>query len=668
VTGLETAHALADAGAWDQVLATLDAADDRSDDAAELRAAARYATGDLEGCLTEWDRLHARLAASGDPTGSARAAAMTALFLLIDTGLLAPVRSWTTRAERMLADSPPGPVHAMVAMIRTYERFLSGDLGASREQAAAAISLGLEHDVMPAVVVGNVAQARLLVLDGRVEEGLQALDEAGAELLSGRVDPLTTGMMLCEVICAAQGLAMPELARQWTDLMEHWRAGAAAGGFHGRCRVHRAELLRIAGPCAAAEAEALLACAELRPWLRREYGWPLVELGLIRLRKGDLPAAEEAFLAAESIAWSAQPGMALLRLAQGDSGAAKALIADAIANPDDLPWKERPPSGDLRLAPLLDAQAEIAHASRDLPTCEGAARELARIAERYRSRGLEASASLAQARAALLRGEHETAFRFATDAAHVWAALEAPFETAAARTVAGDALDAGGKAAEARLEWEAARRIFADYGAAARAEELRSRLSGRPQHSSAAFGRGVFRRQGGVRVIRFAGADCAVPDLVGFRYIEQLIRAPGQEIPAADLIGASKGGGQIEQIGLPALDDQAREAYRRRLAEIEEDIEDATAANDLARAELAGRDRDFLVAELARSVGLGGRIRTVGGSTERARTSVFRAIRYAIDRLARIAPTLAEHLRHSIRTGSTCSYRPDPTAPIRWET
>ena len=126
-------------------------------------------------------------------------------------------------------------------------------------------------------------------------------------------------------------------------------------------------------------------------------------------------------------------------------------------------------------------------------------------------------------------------------------------------------------------------------------------------------------------------------------------------------------GAEIDQLGLPALDEQARDAYRRRLAEIEEDIAEAAASNDIGRAELAARDRDFLVAELARAVGLSGRIRTVGGRAERARTSVFRAIHYAIDRIAQVEPTLAQHLRGSIRTGTTCCYQPDPIALIRWE-
>src|SRR5690606_17841773 len=76
--------------------------------------------------------------------------------------------------------------------------------------------------------------------------------------------------------------------------------------------------------------------------------------------------------------------------------------------------------------------------------------------------------------------------------------------------------------------------------------------------------------------------------------------------------------------GMPAIDERAREAYRERLDEVEADIDDAHANNDLARIELAQRDRDYLVDELARAIGLGGRIRTVGGDAERARTSVTR--------------------------------------------
>ena len=193
--------------------------------------------------------------------------------------------------------------------------------------------------------------------------------------MSGAADPLTTGMMYCEIICAAQGLLMPDVAAQWTDVMERWRHGAAVGGINGRCRVHRAEVLRMSGTCDLAQAEALAACDELRPWMRREYGWPLVELGNVRLRAGDFDGAEEAYQQALDHAWSPQPGLALVHLARGDADLAATMIADAIQHPIDIPSKERPPYGPLRLAPLAgrtggdrrDAEATWRHCV-ELPT------------------------------------------------------------------------------------------------------------------------------------------------------------------------------------------------------------------------------------------------------------------------------------------------------------
>jgi hypothetical protein len=665
MTALGAARRAVELGDWELALAVLGDAEPGPDEAVELRATAYYATGDLAGCLAAWELLHARRRALGDRDGAARAAAAVALHLLVDTGLMAPVRGWVTRAERMLDDTPPGPVHAMLAMVKAYERLLSGDLTSADRFATEAIALGEQHDVVAATVIGQVARARLLALTGRVEEGVHALDEAGARLMAGIADPLTTGLMLCEIVCAAQGLAMPDLARQWTDAMEQWGRGAALGSIGGRCRIHRAELLRISGPCDQAESVALAACDELRPWLRREYGWPLVELGTIRLRKGDLRGAEEAFTSAEALAWSAQPGLALLRLAQGEARAASVLIADAIAHPPELPWKERPPKPDLQLAPLLDAQVEIAAATGDTRLCATAAGRLSRIAENYPSPGLAASAALARARAALLAGEAGTARRLALEAARQWADLAAPYESANALVVAATAAATSGLHEVARDERAAAARTFACYGAAARAAQLeRLPAEGRPEPPPPIAA--AFRREGGVRVVAFGGARFTLPDLRGYRYLEQLLRRPGEDIAAVDLVAGERGG-VVVQHGLPALDSRARAEYRRRLREVEEDVAEANDMNDLARLALAERDRQFLVAELARAVGIDGRIRIVGDDAERARTSVFRALHYAIDRLGTLDAALGQHLRLSVRTGSWCSYAPDALTRIRWD-
>jgi hypothetical protein len=668
VTGLAAARAAAKNGAWSDALAALPA-DDDSVGAVEIRAMARYALDGLEGCLEEWERLHARCAATGDRPGAAQAAVMIAMFMLIDSGLMAPVRGWLARAERSLDAQPVGPVHAMIAMIRGYERFLCGDLSAARTLSAEAIRLGDRHGVATASVIGQVCQARLLLIDGHVTAGLADLDEAGARLMSGTIDPLPVGMMLCEIICAAQSLAMHEFAREWTEVMERWRHGSALGGIHGRCRVHRAELLRISGPGDAAEAEAQTACTELRPWMRREYGWPLVELGSIRLRRGDLAGAEEAFVAAQDLAWSPQPGLALTRLAQGDAPLASALIADAIAHPANLPWKERPPSGDLQLAPLLEAQTQIAAAAGDRSTCQRAASELSRVAAAYPSRGLAAAALLAHARAALLASDPREAHRFALDAAQEWAAIGAPYDCATARVVAGDAAAAMGNGEAACAHWEAAARAFAEYGAAGCLIDLQRRLGGTPPSARVAQPlRATFRRDRTIRLVRFGNIEFAIPDLVGFRYLERLLQQPGAEIAATDLVATEHGSASVVQSGLPAMDEQARRSYRRRVAEVDEDIAEAAAMNDLARIALAERDRAFLIDELARAAGFDGRIRATGASADRARTSVYRALRYAIDRLAVADPALGEHLRRGVRTGTWCSYVADPLAPVTWQT
>jgi len=114
------------------------------------------------------------------------------------------------------------------------------------------------------------------------------------------------------------------------------------------------------------------------------------------------------------------------------------------------------------------------------------------------------------------------------------------------------------------------------------------------------------------------------------------------------------------------LDARAKEAYRRRLAEIEEDLEEARAMRDAGRATQANVERDFLVRELSRAVGLGGRDRRTGVAAERARASVTRAIRQAMTRIRQHHPALAKHLDHAIRTGTYCEYRPDPRVPVKW--
>ena len=686
VDELDEVRTAIDAGEWRRALDLLDALGEagRCPAGYELRAAAAYGDGQFEACVAAWEELHTRALSAGDATEAARAAAMIAMYLMMDTGLMAPVRGWLRTAERLAGDHEDDPAHAFVAMVRTYERFMCGDMATARAEAERSIELGERLGVQPSVVIGRTAWARIRILEGAVDEGLDLLDEVGALLMSGQVDPLTTGMMYCELICAAQGLAMHDRAAEWTDVMERWRHEAAFGGIHGRCRVHRAEMLRMSGPTDRAEAEALGACDDLRPWMRREFGWPLAELGNIRLRRGDLEGAEEAFIAAYEHTWCPHPGLALVKAAQGDINAAGALIDDAIRHPVRIPSKERPPFGDLYLAPLLDAQVEIAVAAGDLDTARRAAEQLTSVAGTYhRSPYLVASAALARGRVALLAGEVDDAIDACRAAVSAWSQLGAPYETATGRIVLGEAHHRAGNDDAARMEWRAAATAFRTFGAgpaAARATTLADDSEPEPTRRRRSED-AVFRREGSMRRIVFDGRERSVRDLKGYRYLERMLVDPGREFHVLDLVAVDRGSLPTSRAvgrddvaepvrggaGLPTIDDAARDAYRRRLLEVEEDIEDAEAANDIARLELAQRDRDFLVAELAHAVGLGNRLRSTGGDAERARGSVCRCLRYAIDQLADDLPVLHDHLATNLRTGTYCVYRPDPLVTVEWE-
>lgn len=316
----------------------------------ELRAQAAYGAGDLEATLAAYADLYRLHLDDGRDHEAAIAAVMVGMYLMMDMGLMATVRAWLARAECLVADAPDSPVWAWLAAVRTYERLMCGDMPGTGQWARKAMAGGQRHGLAPPSIIGQVALVRVRIHDGDLDRGLRELDEVAVELSTGNLDPLTTGQMWCEVICAMQWIGQHDRAEEWTEAMERWRQGAAFGGLNGRCRVHRAEIMRLRGPCDTAEQEALLACEELRPWMRREFGWPLTELGNARLRKGDFTGAEESFLAAHQNAWLPQPGWAMLRLAQGQVEEAFAMIERALEHPFDIPSKERPPSGGLRRA------------------------------------------------------------------------------------------------------------------------------------------------------------------------------------------------------------------------------------------------------------------------------------------------------------------------------
>ena len=669
-TAVERARDVASRGEWEAAFGLLMSADAGGLlDTPQLPflAEVAYAAGHLDVAIGVWERAHAACLQSGDDVAAAVAAVRVALHLLFDTALMAPVRGWLARAERLLEGMVDGPAHAWFAVVRTYERLLTGDGDSARKWARRAVELGSEHDTA-AFAIGRVAEARLLILDGEVARGLTSLDEAGAAILAGDLDPLSTGVAYCELVCALQGLAQYDRAEEWTEAMERWCHRNAIGSLHGRCRVHRAEILRLRGLCDAAEAQALLACEELRPYLRRELGWPLSELGRIRLTRGDLTGAEAALGAAHRAGWDPQPGLALTRLAQGDVAAAAASIRGALEHPLRVPSKERPPNSDLQRAPLLEAQVEIEVAAGDILRARAAADELEVVAARFQSKALCAGAAAARGRVRLGEGDAAGAAQFFSEAARWWGEIGAPYEVAVARLGLAQALRAAGNERDAAAEHQAARTILDRIEAVPQLDQSGPVVGYDGLNGPALGAHNVFRREGDYWLVVFDDHTARVRNLKGMRYLARLLAAPGREFLALDLVAAEAGGSTPIHLGDAGelLDRRAKDAYRRRLAEIDEDIADAQASGDSEREAQSDAERDFLIRELARGVGLSGRDRRAGRTSERARVAVTRALRQAMTRIGEHHPQLSDHLNHAIQTGTYCAYQPDPRTPIGW--
>jgi tetratricopeptide (TPR) repeat protein len=163
-------------------------------------------------------------------------------------------------------------------------------------------------------------------------------------------------------------------------------------------------------------------------------------------------------------------------------------------------------------------------------------------------------------------------------------------------------------------------------------------------------------REGDVWTVRYGSEAATVRDARGLQMLAELVSRPETEVHVLDLSGTPEA---AEEKGAgPMLDDQARDSYRRRIAELREEVEEAEELADLGRAEQLRSEIDFITRELSRAFGLGGRKRSAGDAAERARVNVRRRIKDAIERIREQAPGAGKYLENTIKTGRYCKYSP----------
>jgi DNA-binding CsgD family transcriptional regulator len=450
-------------GAYDQL--TVAAGDTSADaEAVELLAEAAWWLGRIDECIDLRERAFARREAEG-PT---RRAARIATFLYYDhcwQGRRAVAGGWLARARRLLEADPSCPEWGYLLVLEAEGAHSEGALSSAVEKANDAIGLGrkfadrdLEADALQCL-------GRLLIAQGRPAEGLALFDEAMLYASEGKLGLYTLGKVYCSLMSACEELADFQRATEWTQVGVAWATPHQSPVFPGLCRVHRAEMLQLKGEWVEAEAEAQRACDELCDVNRFNAGLAYYEIGEIRRRLGDLDAAERAFRLAEEYGHHPQPGLALLRLAQGNRSGASAGIARALAEQE---WNR------LGRAKLLPAQVEIAGAVRDVALAQASAHELHEIAAEYGTTGLRAAALGAEGRVSLAEGDHSRACGVLRRALHDWQALDLPYEIATTRVMLAQASRGAGDEEGAQRSFEAAIAVFERLGALADLEATRA--------------------------------------------------------------------------------------------------------------------------------------------------------------------------------------------------
>jgi ATP/maltotriose-dependent transcriptional regulator MalT len=316
-------------------------------------------------------------------------------------------------------------------------------------------------------------QGRALVAQGRIDAGLALLDDAMTCVLAGELAPLYTGWVYCSVILACKDLADLQRASEWTEAARVWCEAlpATTPYSQGLCRIYRGEVLALRGAWAEAEAEMRRAHQELLAHKPQGAAEASYGVGEVLRRRGDLAGAEQAFMRAQQLGWDPQPGMALLRLAQGRGEVAAAGLRSALASHTvDRFGRAR----------LLAAQVEVAIAAGALDDAGHAARELVTIADGLNSAVVRATASMAQGALQLAAGSPAAALEQLRGALGGWRELQLPYEEAIARLLIGTTQRMLGDEEGGRIEVDAARAGFDRLGAAVDARHAAALLQRRP--------------------------------------------------------------------------------------------------------------------------------------------------------------------------------------------
>jgi tetratricopeptide (TPR) repeat protein len=446
--------------AWNAAYELLRSAGEQSplepDDLGRASRAA-YLTGRDEDCFALLERSFNERLRRGDPDG----AALDGFWLVY--GLMnrlewARASGWIGRARGAIGDGERDCLARGYLMVPDgLQALMAGDPERAYATCLEQLGIGERFADRDLITLAGFGRGQALIAMGRIAEGVAVLDEVMVGVTRGETSAIVTGLVYCGVIAACMETFDPRRAKEWTTALNHWcDSQPDLVPFRGQCLVHRAQIMRIHGSWVDAQEELRHAYERFTKAGDPAVGDVLYEQAEVDRLRGDFDQAEEAYGQALRFGRDTQPGLGLLRLAQGQVDRAWAGIQRALAETGE-------PS---RRAPLLSAAVEIAIESKDVDEGSSAADELAQLAAERKVALLSAMAEQASGAILLARGHARAALGAARRAWSLWYELDAPYEAARAWVIVGRACRALGDVDAASMELDAARYAFESLSAA----------------------------------------------------------------------------------------------------------------------------------------------------------------------------------------------------------
>jgi DNA-binding CsgD family transcriptional regulator/tetratricopeptide (TPR) repeat protein len=437
----------------------------------ELFALTAYLIGRDEDYLRTLERAFSAHANVGQCARAARCAFWLG-FRLSMRGEIGHATGWFSRAQRLLERDGRECAERGYLLTPVVEQYLeSSDCEAAYAAAAEAAAIGERCGDPDLVACARHQQGRARLQQAQVQAGLALLDETMVMVTAGELSPLVTGLMYCSVIQACQEVYAIDRSREWTAALARWcDSQPDMVSFAGVCQVHRAEILQLQGAWPDAIEAAQRACARSQGVDRRATAAAFYQQAEVHRLKGEFAAAEEAYRSASEFGLEPQPGLALLRVAQGRTDAAASAIRRIASTTVDR----------LKRMSLLPAYIEIMLAAGEVEDARNACRELEGIAQSFDTEVPVAIAAQARGAVHLAEGDAQAALGSLRRAFEIWQRIDAPHAGARVRVLIGQACRALGDEDGAGLEIDAAKSVFERLGAAPDLARIELVMKGAP--------------------------------------------------------------------------------------------------------------------------------------------------------------------------------------------